>query len=784
MAEETELVKTIRPIFEGIYELKDSEGEDISVVFHTLPPRKLTEYYKLIKRPVSLNKIQKYMLKYTNITDFITDVAQITYNARLFNEKGSAIYNYAVILDDYLRQNIDRLKQEGKYSDKELEYPYLGPLPEDIGGEDPLAAAIEASQQHLKVLQEKYASFRTVQVAGTPKKNEEEIAEEYHQDEEGEEEEEEDDFEDESYGGGRKRRGRPRRAATLKKQQQQVEEVEEQQKRHVVVEEKRRKRGRPPTVDKPHEHRIKAIMRGLRKERDRSGRPLYLEFEKLPDPKTYPEYYQQIANPIALDQIRKNIKRRKYVTVEMYLNDMTIMFNNARQFNQEGSPLYNDANTLENTMRLLAEEELKKPDSVYQDTASNAKTSRLPLDQVEHRGEVYKVGDWVHIANINDPAKPIIGQIFRIWRAADNQKWINVCWYYRPEQTVHRYDKLFYENEVVKSGQYRDHLVDQILEKCFVMFFTKYQRGRPTGIGDRAVYCCESRYNENEKAFNKIRTWKACIPDEVRSTDYPMDYFDKPRALRRVYSPIRHLLPEDASEDDPIPEPKMGDPNAPPVIGAVYKRAPQPNEVIEHPSEYADPNDMSAEPTPRQPNMRRASVSTRQQSVPYASPAANPAAAGTPYNSRYGSNHPYYMGGSAAAAAAMASPAQLAAKYAPGYGASPLPAAPSVNYGYHVPSSTIPSVYALPDNVEIQLSSKTRKFLYPKVVGSTLRSIGKTAWFTVPPLYVGSRRVLDDQRVNVEFFESDNEPETRKRKGTTVLGHSAKYMAWKKAKLT
>ena len=112
-----------------------------------------------------------------------------------------------------------------------------------------------------------------------------------------------------------------------------------------------------------------------------------------------------------------------------------------------------------------------------------------------------------YIKNGNEGQKPTVGQIFRIWReVADGQRWVNACWYYHPEQTVHRYDKLFFENEVVKSGQYRDHLVDEIIEKCYVMFFTRY---RHRVIGNKSVYCCESRYNEHEKTFNKIRTWKA-----------------------------------------------------------------------------------------------------------------------------------------------------------------------------------------------------------------------------------------------------------------------------------
>lgn len=33
------------------------------------------------------------------------------------------------------------------------------------------------------------------------------------------------------------------------------------------------------------------------------GRQLFLEFEKLPDPEQYPDYYKEIKKPIALDHI-------------------------------------------------------------------------------------------------------------------------------------------------------------------------------------------------------------------------------------------------------------------------------------------------------------------------------------------------------------------------------------------------------------------------------------------------------------------------------------------------
>ena len=188
------------------------------------------------------------------------------------------------------------------------------------------------------------------------------------------------------------------------------------------------------------------------------------------------------------------------------------------------------------------------------------------------------LGDWVHIRNPNDLAKPIVAQIYRTWQDRAGQKWINACWYYRPEQTVHRYEKHFYEREVVKTGQYRDHQIEDALDHCFVMFITRFPKGRPRGFPrDKDVYLCESRYNEDRARFNKIKTWASCVPDEIRERDYEMELFDAPQRMRKLPSPIKHLLREDAKETDDLPKPTWGSPNAPPIVGAVHRRPPEAN---------------------------------------------------------------------------------------------------------------------------------------------------------------------------------------------------------------
>lgn len=383
-------------------------------------------------------------------------------------------------------------------------------------------------------------------------------------DEESEEEEDEDDIdsdEDRPKGGrGRKsgvsRRGRP----PVNREGSKTTETKDAEEHKV--------RGRPPKVHTPMEARINNLLKGLRKFKHPSGELKILPFEKLPDKQTMPEYYQDIKNPIAMDLIKRKAKRKKYQSVDAVLRDLEQLFENAKAYNIEESMVYKDAVELQKEARILAEQEKKKPDSHFADD-----DGRIPLSEILHKGELWKVGDWVHINNPNDLTKPIVAQIYRTWQDPDGQKWVNACWYYRPEQTVHRFEKHFLENEVVKTGRYQDHQIDEVVDRCFVMFVTRYNKGRPRGFpADKEVYVCEARYNEEKFKLNKIKTWASCVPDEVREKDYEMDLYEVPRKMKKVPSPIKHLLREDAKEDDPLPKPTWGAANAPPIVGAVHKR--------------------------------------------------------------------------------------------------------------------------------------------------------------------------------------------------------------------
>lgn len=396
-----------------------------------------------------------------------------------------------------------------------------------------------------------------------PDPNEEVIVEE--EEDEEDEDEEEEDSDDEGPRRRSKKKGRRRSSTTKKRHRSKTEEDDKEDP------ESQKKRGRPPKIFTPLEARISNMLKGLRKFKNSENHSLKIvNFEKLPDKAQMPEYYREIARPMAMDLIKRKAKRKNYSSVDEAMKDVDLMFENAKLYNLEGSQIYQDAEDLQREAHILAKQEKEKPDTDFIN-----EDGRLPLDEILHNGEKWKIGDWVHITNSNDVTNPIVAQIYRTWQDADGQKWVNACWFYRPEQTVHRYEKHFWENEVMKTGQYRDHHIEEVIDRCFVMFVTRYYKGRPRGFPlDKKIYVCEARYNEDRYKLNKIKTWASCIPDEVKDpeNDYEMDLFEPARKLKKVPSPIKHLLREDATENDDLPRPTWGAPNAPPIVGAVHKR--------------------------------------------------------------------------------------------------------------------------------------------------------------------------------------------------------------------
>lgn len=114
---------------------------------------------------------------------------------------------------------------------------------------------------------------------------------------------------------------------------------------------------------------------------DNQERYLSELFKEKPSKKLYPDYYAIIQIPISLKEIKKKITAFAYYKVEQFMNDLKLMFKNAKTYNQEGSIVYNDAVKLEeiadsefkNVKRKREEEETKAMQAKQKEQQEQAK---------------------------------------------------------------------------------------------------------------------------------------------------------------------------------------------------------------------------------------------------------------------------------------------------------------------------------------------------------------------------------------------------------------------------
>ncbi|OAA54822.1 rsc complex subunit [Niveomyces insectorum RCEF 264] len=558
------LIETTAHYLSGYQE----NGEEIAAGFQRIPNKRLLpDYFDVIKEPTAFSTVRGKVQKrtYTDFQEFVRDVALICHNAQVYNRPSAPIFQDAVRLRQVLQEKLQQLVKEGTIQPEEAVLPDLGEIPDSPS---PLPEGDEGEAD-----------------------GEGDEDDEDEDDEDDDEDDEDDEDEDDDSETGR-RRGRRRGL------------------RFSAVGRRKATSGGGNSagagaganrMSTPTEARVNGVLAGLRRVRDEDGELLAEPFEKLPDRTLLPEYYEEIKQPVALDMIKRKARRQQYNSVDDALADLELMFNNAKAFNQDGSAIFEAAVTLQRRARELAAQERAKPDAAFRD-----EQGRLALPAAQHLGQLWRIGDWAHLRNANDPGKPIVAQIVRLWMDASGHGWVRACWYYRPEQTVHRFDRHFYENEVLKTEQYRDHRLEEVVDRCFVMFVPQFARGRPRGFPlNKAVYVCAHRYLEDKGRFVRIKNWDSCMPDEVRGLDYTLDPFPMPRPLFPRRSPIKHLLREDAKETDPLPKPTWGNANAPPLIGAVHRRprlaneTPPPEPSATLPPQQFMPGQMQLDPTRR-----------------------------------------------------------------------------------------------------------------------------------------------------------------------------------------
>jgi chromatin structure-remodeling complex subunit RSC1/2 len=524
---------------------------------------------------------------------------------------------------------------------------------------------------------------------------------------------------------------------------------------------------------------MSAIIKRLRKVQRGNGKPLAPPFERLPDKAEYPDYYKLIKDPICLTQAKANIRKKVYPTVDAFVADLARIFHNAQLYNEDGSPIHQAANTLLSALEGIAAQEQRKPEPlvvkevVPQPTTPAqeeraqvvpSKLNRRQVEKVTFKDQSYRPGDWVLLKNVNDPATPTVAQVYRCFENVDDGSFgVHVCWYFRPQQTIHRADRFFWENEVFKTNQYRDQPVSDLLGLCHVMFLTRYMKCRPrfTESQKRELFVCEFRYNFEEKRFSKIKAWKSCQPDGAREEEdqFDLDMFQSNVHPPQVLSPLLNLLPKEKNLQAFDPSARLpnnlehADKNAPPKTGNLIICPP----AVLLPSLSTDRHALT------EAALRAATFVPKQRPAPpprppsvktLSTPARNSPAAAEGIQQQYTYTSPYAQG-----APLQAPPHSYTSPYASAgtavvtpQAAQQIPAQQNIQRLASLGNRVHPTALTLNSPQGPQLTLEVgvkRRFLRDEQ--------DEIIWFTVPPI----------------------DPVARTVPGQGVLGHSLAYELWR-----
>ncbi|KAI0063253.1 hypothetical protein BV25DRAFT_1802548 [Artomyces pyxidatus] len=322
------------------------------------------------------------------------------------------------------------------------------------------------------------------------------------------------------------------------------------------------------------ESRWLEIVLAIKGHKDAVGNRLSVALEAMPEDSTIP--YLSFSSPLSLKLIESRARAKSYPTNMAFDKEMAQLFEKARRWHEPGSDAYGHVLLLQRLYQAITSAN-PPPGPPYASTTnfaslragpgtarplhSSSDSEKMPgvttfrvstkdrtfVDEVWYKGWSVRLADWLHLSNPDDPSKPIVAQVFKCFvsdePAKKGQPGVTVCWYYRPEQTIHPAQRQFWEGEVFKTSHFADHPMEDIVEKIACQFTARHIRGRPRPpfwyLG-WPLYVCDSRYNDRERIFVKIKNWNSCVPEEVRkSTEFmPIYPFERMIFPRRFGSPF------------------------------------------------------------------------------------------------------------------------------------------------------------------------------------------------------------------------------------------------------
>ncbi|KII86314.1 hypothetical protein PLICRDRAFT_56043 [Plicaturopsis crispa FD-325 SS-3] len=319
--------------------------------------------------------------------------------------------------------------------------------------------------------------------------------------------------------------------------------------------------------------RLVDIVHTIKSYKDIIGNRQAVSLEAIPEESTLPNL--SYTTPLSLKIIEGKVRAKSYASCKEFDLDMIRLFEKARRWHEPCTEPYGRVLLLQRLYQALTS--LSPPPGPPYSSNTNfaslragpgtakplhtndtegvpgvttfrvSNKDRTFVDEVVYKGWSIRLADWIHLSNPDDPSRPIIAQVFKVWTSdappSKGQPGVTACWYHRPEQTYHPAHRQFWEGEVFKTSHFADHPLEDLIEKIACQFTARHIRGRPRPpfwYPGWPLYVCDSRYNDRERVFVKIKNWNSCVPEEVRKSQEFMPIYEFERMVfpRRFGSPF------------------------------------------------------------------------------------------------------------------------------------------------------------------------------------------------------------------------------------------------------
>jgi protein polybromo-1 len=284
----------------------------LAIVFFMLPSAKLyPDYYQTITQPIDLKQIAKRIRNngYKSLKQLETDLVLMYDNAKCYNDSKSVIFKDACALKR-LTKEVCRMMQQGKSYDvyrKTSDKSLVDELSELT--QNDFNKRLAEAEEALAAVNNVATEFPKKVAASISKKNAAAAAAPN-------EDTDEDDEEDE-------------------------DEADDRIDTSIAVNSLSGKRNHPLMLAM---WSLFDYMKDLTNHEN--NKKLIEPFLKLPSKRIYPDYFEEIKEPISLSQIKKKLNKRVYTSLGEVSKDFNLMFANALDYNREESLIYSDTKRL------------------------------------------------------------------------------------------------------------------------------------------------------------------------------------------------------------------------------------------------------------------------------------------------------------------------------------------------------------------------------------------------------------------------------------------------------